>query len=142
MLFWEVHEGENVDLGFIEQGGEFRQTAAQLIGDVAPLLAGGGRCVLGDSGRDKGGDDASPVLAGMGESVAHEVHAAALPARAEHLAGGSLEPFMGVRDDQLDPAQTAPCQLAQEVSPERLGLDICPSEAETFWTNIEAQDLA
>ena len=25
MLLWEVHEGENVDLGFIEQGGEFRQ---------------------------------------------------------------------------------------------------------------------
>jgi hypothetical protein len=70
----EVHEGENVDLGLIEQGGEFRQTAAQLIGDVAPLFAGGGRGVLGESGGDKGRDDATPVLAGMGESVTHEVH--------------------------------------------------------------------
>jgi hypothetical protein len=44
--------------------------------------------VLGESGGDKGRDDAAPVLAGMGESVTHEVHTAALPAGAEHLAGG------------------------------------------------------
>ena len=40
---------------------------------------------------------------------------------------------LGVRDDQLDPAQTAPCQLAQEVGPERIDLG---------GTDIEAEDLA
>jgi len=65
MRFGEVHEGENIDLGLIEQGGEFRQ----LIGDMAPLFPGG-RGVLGECGRDKGRDDAATVLAGMGESVA------------------------------------------------------------------------
>ena len=40
----------------------------------------------------------------------------------QHLGDGGLEPFMGVGDDQLDAAQAAPAQLAQELGPEGLGL--------------------
>ena len=58
MLPGEVHEGEHVDLGFVEKGGEPGQLGAQLIGDVAPLLPGGfGRGLReggGDEGRDGG----------------------------------------------------------------------------------------
>src|SRR3954454_23558732 len=47
---------------------------------------------------------------------------AALPGRVQDLRDGSLQPLMGIRDDELDAAQTAPRELAQEVSPEGLGL--------------------
>ena len=58
----------------------------------------------------------------MSQHVAHEVDAAALPGRVQDLRDGSLQPLMGIRDDELDAAQTAPRELAQEVSPEGLGL--------------------
>src|ERR1700734_3721300 len=37
---------------------------------------------------------------------------------------------MGVGDDQLDAAQAAPCQAAQEFDPERLGLAVARGHAE------------
>src|SRR5258708_35973134 len=58
----------------------------------------------------------------MSQHVAHEVAAAALQGRVQALRDGSLQPLMGIRDDELDAAQTAPRELAQEVSPEGLGL--------------------
>jgi hypothetical protein len=48
----------------------------------------------------------------MGEHIAHEVYAAALPRGVEHLGDGTFDALMGVRDDQLDPAQAAPGELA------------------------------
>jgi hypothetical protein len=62
VLLGEVHECENVDLGVIEQGCELRQTAAQLIGDMAPLFSGGCRGVLGESGCDKAETTRRPFL--------------------------------------------------------------------------------
>jgi hypothetical protein len=58
----------------------------------------------------------------MGQHVAHEVDAAALPGGVEHLGDGRLDALMGVGDDQLDAAQAAPGELAQEGGPEGLGL--------------------
>ena len=40
----------------------------------------------------------------------------------QHLGDRSLQPLMGVGDHQLDPAQAAACELAQELRPEGLGL--------------------
>ena len=40
----------------------------------------------------------------------------------QHLGDGGLDALVGVGDDQLDAAQAAPGQLAQEVGPEGLGL--------------------
>src|SRR5436190_21164015 len=59
------------------------------------------------------------------------MHAAALPAGAEHSTGRRFEPLMGVGDDQLDPAQAAPRQALQKARPERLGLrgtDVQPDD--------------
>src|SRR5439155_25782601 len=77
-------------------------------------------------------DYASAAAAGMGEHVAHEVDTAALPGGVEHLGDRGLDAFVGVRDHQLDAAQPAPAQLAQEVGPERLGFG---------GANIHAQHL-
>jgi hypothetical protein len=51
----------------------------------------------------------------------------------QHLGGGCFEAFVGVRDDELDPAQPAARQLAQEIAPERLGFGSA---------DIQAQHLA
>jgi hypothetical protein len=60
------------------------------------LCAGGFGVVLGEGGGDKGGDDAASTLAGMGQRVAHEVDAAALPCGAQHLGDGRLDAFMRI----------------------------------------------
>ena len=71
----EAHEGEHVDFGLVQQGGELGQLGAQLVGDLTPLLAGGLRRVLGEGGGDEGRDDAAAALAGVRQRVAHEVDA-------------------------------------------------------------------
>jgi hypothetical protein len=81
---------------------------------LAPLQTGGFGVFLGKSGGDKGGDDAPALLSGMGQNIAHEVHPAALPGGVQDFGNGRLEPVMGIRDRQLDAAQSASSQLAQE----------------------------
>jgi hypothetical protein len=72
MDFWsvvlgEAHEGEDVGLGLVEEGGELGQLGPQLIGDPSPLQPGGLGIVLGEGGGDEGGDDAAAALAGMSQ---------------------------------------------------------------------------
>ncbi len=102
MLLGEGHVGQHIGLGVVHDGGEFRDLGPDLIGNGTPLNAGRRRRLLGKRGGDEGGDDAPPALSGMGEHVAHEVDAAALPCGAEHLGDGSLQAFMGIGDDELD----------------------------------------
>ena len=104
----EGHVGQHVGLGLVHEGGELRHLGPELIGDAAPLGAGGFGVVLGEGGGDEGRDDAAAALAGMGQHVAHEVDAAALPGGAQHLGDRGLDALMGVGDDQLDAAQAAP----------------------------------
>lgn len=61
-----------------------------------------------------------PCLPAWAQRVAHEVHPAALPGRAQHLGYGRFQSLTSVRDDELDAAQAAPRELAQEVGPEGL----------------------
>ena len=74
MLLWEGHIGEDVGLGFVEEAGKLRQLGPELIGDLAPLGSRGLGIVLGKGGADEGRDDATALLAGMGQHVAHEVY--------------------------------------------------------------------
>ncbi len=53
-------------------------------------------CVLREDGAYGGGDHLVLGLGHMGQRVAHEVDAAALPARLEDLRDGGLEAFMRV----------------------------------------------
>ena len=48
----------------------------------------------------------------MGERIAQEVDATALPAGVHHLGDGGFQAFVGVGDDELDAAQAPPAQLA------------------------------
>lgn len=79
VLLREGHIGEHVRLGIIEDGGELRDVGPDLVGDGAPLNAGGLRRLLSKCCRDEGGDDATTALSSMGQHVPHEVDPAALP---------------------------------------------------------------
>jgi hypothetical protein len=116
----EAHVGEHVGLGLVHQGGQLGDLGPELVGDAAPLLLCRLNVVLGEGGGDEGRDNPSATPTSMG--VAHEVDAATLPGGGEDLGYGCLDALMGVKDDELDAAQAAPRQLAQEGGPEGLGL--------------------
>ena len=122
VILGKAHEGEDIGFGFVHQCGELGHLGPELIGDLAPLGSGHLGILLGEGGGDEGGDDAAALLAGMGQDIAHEVYPAALPGRMQHLGDRCLQPLMRIRDHQLDAAQAAPRQRAQEVGPEGLGL--------------------
>ena len=66
--------------------------------------------------------ETTALLAGMSQQVAGEVHATALPCGPEDAGDRGLETLVVVGDHQLDAAQPAPGEAAQEVGPEGLGL--------------------
>ena len=74
VIFREAHDSEYVDLGLVHECRELRHLRTQLVGDLAPLLAGGFGVVLNKGGADEGGDDTAALAAGIGEHVAHEVN--------------------------------------------------------------------
>ncbi|MNR34495.1 hypothetical protein D3C85_1522710 [compost metagenome] len=78
-----------------------------------------GTAVLGENRAQKRRHHGALPLADMGHGVTHEMHAAALPGRVEDLGNSRLEPFVGVRDDQLHAAQASSHEASQEVRPER-----------------------
>ena len=69
----------------------------------------------------------------MGQQIAHQMHAAALPCGMQHFGDGGFQSFMGIGDHQLDAAQATSGELAQELGPEGFGLG---------GTDIHAEDLA
>ena len=121
VLLGERHVGQHVGFGIVHQSGELWHFRAHLIGNGAPLLTGGLRRFLRKGCADEGRDDTPAAFAGMGQGIAHEVDAAALPCRAQQLGDCRLDAFVGVGDHQLHPAQPSACQLAQKGRPERLG---------------------
>ena len=112
--------------------GELGQLGPELVGDAAPLRLGGVGAVLSEGGGHEGGDDPPAALAGMGERVAHGVDPAALPGGVHQLGDGGLDALVGVGDDELDAAQAAPSELAQELGPEGLGLRGADVHAQHF----------
>jgi hypothetical protein len=77
VLFRESHVGEYVGLGTVEDGGELGHLRSDLVGNGAPLQAGGLWRLLGEGGGDEGQDDAATAFAGIRQHVSHEVDAGA-----------------------------------------------------------------
>jgi hypothetical protein len=120
VLFGEVEIAQHLGLAIVDKGGELWPFVP--VGDRAQH-----RARLGSVGLQKRLPQGRRhhALLGLretGESVAHPMNAAALPAGAEDAADRGFEPFISVGDDQLDPTQAAPRQIAQKRRPERLGL--------------------
>ena len=100
----EAHTGQHVVLGLVHEDGQLRCLGPELVGDLAPLDPGAVRVLLGEGSGDEGGHDAPALPAGMGQQVAHEVHAAALPCGAEDAGHGGLQTLVVVGDRQLHAA--------------------------------------
>jgi hypothetical protein len=127
MLRGEAHVGEHVVLGLVHQPAEFLEPGPQLIGDVPPDLTRRLAVGLDEGLADGGGDNRLLRFRHVGQRIAHEVHATALPCRADDPLDGGLQPFVRVRDHKLDAAQAASGQALQEVRPEGLGLRRSPT---------------
>ena len=136
MRFGEIHERQYVVLGFVEHRSKFREFVAELIGDDAPLSVRGFGAFLSEDGIDKREYHLPLSLAGVRECIAHKMHPAALPRRAKHLGDCRLDALMRVADHQLDPAQPAARELAQELRPERLRLGRADIEAQNLAADI------
>jgi hypothetical protein len=88
---------------------------------------------MGEDGTDHGGDRGALLGCRVAQEVAGPVHAAALETRVEDAPGGRAQALVVIGDDQIDAAQTAIGQRAEEPGPEDLGLR---------GTRGDAQDLA
>lgn len=99
---------------------------------MAEGLAGAGAIWLDEGLAQRGCDHAGLRSRHVGEGIAHPVHAATLPGGGEDAADGGLQPLMGVGDDQLDAAQAAALQTAQEVTPEAFGFRRTDLQADDF----------
>jgi hypothetical protein len=92
--------------------------------------------VLGEDSADEGGGDAAPLTVGMGQQIAGEVDAAALPGGIKDLGDGGLDPFVGIRGDQLHTPQAMADQGSQKVGPEGLGFRVADGQAEEFAASV------
>ena len=60
MLGREAHVGQDIGLGIIHQRRQLGHARSGLVGDLAPLLAGRRRVILGERGADPGRDEPPP----------------------------------------------------------------------------------
>lgn len=118
VLFCEGHVGEQIPFRLVHYGCQSGYFGPDLVGDGPPLLAWGLGRFLRDGGGDEGRDDPATALSGMSQGIAHEVHAAALPRRAQQLRHRSLDALMRVRDNKRGAAPAPAGVLADEACPE------------------------
>src|SRR5271170_7026070 len=121
MLRGEGHVGQHVVFGLVHQPAELFEPGPQLIGNMPPDLARRLAIGLDEGLADCGSRDGLLRLGNISERIAHEVHAATLPARANDALGGGFQPLVRVGDHQLDAAQATLRQALQEAGPEGLG---------------------
>lgn len=76
----------------------------------------------------------------VGQCVALEVDAAALPGRAENLGDGGLYALVVVADDQLHATQAAPRQLAKKLGPDRFCLGSADFQTQTPGVFFEIEE--
>ena len=96
----------------------------------ATLQACGLMVLLGEHGADRGRDHGALARPDVGQQIAEDVNPAALPGGVQHLGSSGFQPFVRVRDHELDTAQPAPHERTQEGGPERLGLGRPDRQAE------------
>ena len=104
MVLGEVHVGQHVLAQGIHHRAELGLLLTKRVGDDVPLRRGLGLGLLGEDGLQHGGDGSALLGRGIGERVAHPMHAAPLQTSIEDAAGSSAQALVVVSDHQLDAA--------------------------------------
>ncbi len=130
--FGEVHERENIVFCVIEILFELGKFLTELCSDSPPLLMRAFRRFLREYRVDHRDDHLALTLAGVGERVAHEVHAAALPRGCDYFRNRRFESQMRIGNDQLHAAQAATREAAEKLRPERFGFTRTNRKTEDF----------
>ncbi len=112
--------GEDITLGFAHQRRQLRMRALEHLDELSPLRMGGVGVGLVERRAQRRRDHRLAPLRYPLQCIAHEMHPAALPARAHDLAYRGLEALVGVGHDQLHAAQTPMRQSTQKLAPECL----------------------
>ena len=94
---------QHVGLAIIDERPELRPLAAELVGDVAQCLAGGGAIGLDERLAQSSGGHALLCFRDMGKGVAHPVNAAALPGGTEHRRMAAFSPSCASEMTSLTP---------------------------------------
>jgi hypothetical protein len=123
-------EREQVGLGVGEQLGDLRGGRRELLDHRADALARL-RLVVGvEDLAQRGRHERALRRPAVLVHVPDEMDRAALPWAAEHAGDGVLEALVRVADAQADAVEAAAAERAQELAPERLGLDLADVEAD------------
>jgi hypothetical protein len=99
----------SVELCVFEHSGELRKLRSALFGNDVPLCSSSLCTFLSEDRVNQRQHHLPLALAGVGESIAHEVHAAPLPRRLENLSDRRFQSEMRIGDHQLHSAQAASC---------------------------------
>ena len=114
---------EQVVFGGFELGGDLGCDGFELVDHRAQLGAGAVGVWLSEDRSDQRGDDLAVLMVGDRQHVAHGVHTASLPASSlEHPPDRGFETGVSIRDDQLDAAEVAFDETAEELGPKRFVL--------------------
>ena len=110
--------------GSIHEVGQFRPAGAQLLGHLAPGLAGMRAIGLVECLADRGRNDGVLAARDMRAGIPDPVNAAPLPGGFKDPGDGGLEAGMGIADHQPDAAEAPGAQGPQELGPRQ----VCASE--------------
>ena len=113
MLQREGRERQEVVAGVDEHGYHVAELAREGDDDAVELLGHSSRVGLGEDRAYGGGNHLGVGARDPGQHVAHEMHPAALPGRADHHRGDSLlEPEVVIGDHQAHAAEASGAQRA------------------------------
>src|SRR6202035_2922188 len=110
--------------GFFEESADLRRDWLETADDQGRSITSLGTVLGVEDLAQRGGDQAALVAAAVREHVAHEVHGAALPAAAKDPLDRGLQSLVLVGRGELDAAQAALLERAQELDPEAARLDL------------------
>ena len=120
MLLREGVEAEQVGFCLEQQACHLRRSGHEPLGHLGKALTGLGARGGGEDLADRRGDHRLLGLVSVPQHVAQEVHRAALPRAADHLADRGPEPCVGIRDTEAHAGEAAGPERAQELAPEGL----------------------
>jgi hypothetical protein len=123
-------ERQDVGLGVLEHRSDLAHPAVEMRDRFREPIAGLCLGVGVENRADQRAEQAVLVAAGVAETIAQEVHRAALPGAAKDLGDRGLQARMRVRDGELDADQAALDQASEKVGPERLGLGLADIDRE------------